>query len=73
MCNCKGWDTVYIGEAVSIEPHFCRTYGDCGHVNNTLEDVAEEIYKHYKYLSDEWKNRTHPDYKFYKYQEGNTK
>ena len=43
MCNNKGWDIVYYPEKTTIQKHFCRVYGDCGHVDNTLEEVADEI------------------------------
>lgn len=63
---------VYEGESVTVEPHFCRTYDDCGHEDNTLEDIADKIAEHYQYLADCWKNKTHPTYTYYKNQEGNT-
>ena len=44
MCNCKGWDIAfYPDDEITVEQHFCRVYGDCGHADNTLEEAAEQI------------------------------
>jgi hypothetical protein len=43
MCNCKGWDIVYFPDHISVEQHFCRLVDDCGHVDNTLEQAADEV------------------------------
>jgi hypothetical protein len=47
MCNCKGWDIAYYPDEVSVEQHFCRVYGDCGHVDNTLEEAADQVASEY--------------------------
>ena len=92
MCNCKGWDIAYFEEGITVVPHFCRVLDDCGHVNNTLEQAADEVARAYdrdydwycdaaqRYIVDHdpekldhllaqgkaWRERTHPDYVFYK-------
>ena len=43
MCNCKGWDIAYYPDEITVEQHFCRDLGDCGHVDNTLEEAADEV------------------------------
>jgi len=43
MCNCKGWDIAYYPEEITVEQHFCRLIDDCGHVDNTLEEAADEV------------------------------
>lgn len=48
MCNCKGWDVAHFPNYISIEPHSCRVYGDCGHVNNTLEEAADQVVAAYQ-------------------------
>lgn len=47
MCNGKGWDIVYFPQYVSVDQHFCRIADDCGHVDNTLEEAADEVAKAY--------------------------
>lgn len=93
MCNCKGWDISYWPEdEITVEQHFCRVLGDCGHSDNTLEEAADYVAKEYanqydwhcdarnRDISDIedtkldrlleqsrlWKNRTHPDYLYYR-------
>jgi hypothetical protein len=93
MCNCKGWDVAFFqDDEITIVQHFCRVYDDCGHVDNSLEEVAEQVAREYNIyydwycenrnrdfveISDErldwfleqsrlWKNKTHPDYLYYK-------
>lgn len=54
MCNCKGWDIAFYPEdEITVEQHFCRIYGDCGSVDNTLEDAADQVAKEYDRLY-EW-------------------
>jgi hypothetical protein len=81
MCNCKGWDIAYYEDEITVEQHFCRILGDCGHRDNTLEEAANEVAKayreraeyfkkesqYYEYLrqSAMWENRTHPSYLYY--------
>lgn len=49
MCNCKGWDVAfYPDDEITVEQHFCRVYGDCGHVDNTLEEAADQVVKEYE-------------------------
>jgi hypothetical protein len=49
MCNCKGWDIAYYpDDEITVEQHFCRVYGDCGHDDNTLEEAAEQIAAEYQ-------------------------
>ena len=44
MCNCKGWDIAYYPDhEITVEQHFCRVYGDCGHSDNTLEEAADDV------------------------------
>ena len=43
MCNCKGWDVAHYPDYISVVQHFCRVYGDCGHTDNTLESVADQV------------------------------
>jgi hypothetical protein len=43
VCNSNGYDISYGPEGYGIEPHFCRVYGDCGHVKNTVEDCVRHI------------------------------
>lgn len=92
MCNCKGWDIAYYPGEITVEQHFCRVYGDCGHSDNTLEQAADDVAASYQreydwYITvgeeydydygndhaskllqqrDAWKNKTHPDYLYYK-------
>lgn len=48
MCNCKGWDIAYWpNDVITVEQHFCRVLDDCGHVHNTLEEVALQIANEY--------------------------
>ena len=47
MCNCKGWDIAHFPEYISVEQHFCRVLDDCGHVDNSLEEAADEVAKAY--------------------------
>ena len=47
MCNCKGWDIAYYPDEITVEQHFCRVYGDCGHVDNTLEEAADKVTAEY--------------------------
>jgi hypothetical protein len=89
MCNCKGWDITISEKSISLEPHFCRIYGDCGSDDRTLEEAADDVAKEYLMWSEAfkdtdhrpnsleclhqakmWSDRTHPDYLFYKEQEG---
>lgn len=48
MCNCKGWDIAHYPEYISVEQHFCRVYGDCGHSDNTLEQAADDVAEAYQ-------------------------
>lgn len=48
MCNCKGWDLIYIDNKVSVTPHFCRVLDDCGHRNNTLDEAADCVVDTYQ-------------------------
>jgi len=49
MCNCKGWDIAfYPDDEITVEQHFCRVYGDCGHDDNTLEEAAEQVAAEYR-------------------------
>lgn len=61
MCNCKGWDIAYYHDHITVEQHFCRVYGDCGHVDNTLEEAADQVaeayvreYEWYTSMKDEY-------------------
>lgn len=48
MCNCKGWDIAFYPEdEITVEPHFCRVFDDCGHVDNTLEEAADQVASEY--------------------------
>jgi len=49
MCNCKGWDIAfYPDDEITVQQHFCRVYGDCGHDDNTLEEAAEQVAAEYQ-------------------------
>ena len=49
MCNCKGWDIAfYPDDEITVEQHFCRVYGDCGHTDNTLEEAADKVASEYE-------------------------
>jgi hypothetical protein len=51
MCNCKGWDIAYWpDDEITVEQHFCRVLDDCGHVDNTLEEAADQVASEYKRL-----------------------
>lgn len=53
MCNGKGWDIAYYpDEEITTQQHFCRLVDDCGHVDNTLEEVADQIATKYDNLYD---------------------
>lgn len=53
MCNCKGWDIAfYPDDVITVEPHFCRDLDDCGHVDNTLEEAANQVVQEYTILYD---------------------
>lgn len=48
MCNCKGWDIAFFqDDEITVVQHFCRVYGDCGHVDNTLEEAADQVASEY--------------------------
>lgn len=48
MCNCKGWDIAfYPDDEITVQQHFCRVYGDCGSVDNTLEEAADKVADEY--------------------------
>jgi hypothetical protein len=48
MCNCKGWDIAFFQDnEITVVQHFCRVYGDCGHTDNTLEEVADQVASEY--------------------------
>jgi hypothetical protein len=48
MCNCKGWDIAHFPEYISVDQHFCRIEGDCGHIDNTLEEAANAVAEAYQ-------------------------
>lgn len=53
MCNCKGWDIAfYPDDEITVEQHFCRDFGDCGHTDNTLEEAADQVASEYKRIYD---------------------
>lgn len=53
MCNCKGWNLAYWpDDEITIEQHFCRIEGDCGSVDRTLEEAADEVASEYKRIYD---------------------
>lgn len=53
MCNCKGWDIAfYPDDEITIEQHFCRELGDCGHTDNTLEEAVDQVASEYKRIYD---------------------
>lgn len=55
MCNCKGWDIAYYPDGeITLEQHFCRLLDDCGHVDNTLEEAADEVASSYNALYDQY-------------------
>lgn len=43
MCNGLGWDIAFYDDHISVEQHFCRVFGDCGHSDNTLEEAADLV------------------------------
>lgn len=48
MCNCKGWDIAYYPDGeITVEQHFCRVLDDCGHVDNMLEQAADQVAAEY--------------------------
>lgn len=60
MCNCKGWDIAYYPDEITVEQHFCRIYGDCGHSDNSLEEAADAVARAYGELHDlhcDWRAR----------------
>ena len=68
----QSYDVVYRSDRVTIEPHFCREWDESGGCYGTnpdhgmsLEDACNEVADHYQRLADEWRNRTHPDVKYY--------
>lgn len=53
MCNCKGWDIAfYRNDEITVQEHFCRILDDCGHIDNTLEEAADEVSSEYDKLHD---------------------
>jgi hypothetical protein len=53
MCNCKGWDIAfYPNDEITVQEHFCRILDDCGHVDNTLEEAADQVASEYDKLHD---------------------
>lgn len=49
MCNCKGWDIAfYPDDEITVQQHFCRVYDDCGHIDNTLEEAADQVAAEYQ-------------------------
>lgn len=62
MCNCKGWDIVFWpDDKITVEQHFCRVLDDCGHVDNTLEEAADQVADEYKHIFD-WYSESPGDY-----------
>ena len=48
MCNCKGWGIAFFQDAeITVVQHFCRVFDDCGHVDNTLEEAADQVASEY--------------------------
>ena len=65
MCNCKGWDIAYYPDEITVQQHFCRVLGDCGHVDNTLEDAADEVVKAYENEYSHMQSlANHPEYSY---------
>lgn len=52
MCNGLGWDIAFYDDHISVEQHFCREYGDCGHSDNTLEEAADDVAAAYQHHYD---------------------
>lgn len=53
MCNCKGWDIAFWpDDEITVEQHFCRVLDDCGHVDNTLEEAADQVAVEYDKIYD---------------------
>ena len=53
MCNGKGWDIAfYPDDVITVDQHFCRLLDDCGHTDNTIEQVADYIASEYDKLYD---------------------
>ena len=66
MCNMKGWDIIYgPDDTITIEPHFCRTYDDCGSVDRLIQDAAKECAEFHDRLATMWRNGTHPTLQYY--------
>lgn len=62
MCNCKGWDIAFWpDDEITVEQHFCRELDDCGHVDNTLEEAADQVADEYKRIF-EWYVKNPGDY-----------
>lgn len=56
MCNGKGWDIAFWpDDEITVEQHFCRVLGDCRHVDNTLEEAADQVADEYRRIRDWYK------------------
>ena len=69
MCTGKGWDVAYYGDHVGIEQHFCRTYGDCGHSDNSIESAAEMCAQWHDEQARLWRSGQHSTMLHYKGEE----
>ena len=62
MCNCKGWDIAFWpDDEITVEQHFCRLLDDCGHVDNTLEEAADQVADEYKRIFDYYMKEARAD------------
>ena len=51
MCTMEGFDVRYGEKGVTIAPHFCRVYGDCGG-SFDFETAKKEVVDFYRRLAD---------------------
>ena len=65
MCDMTGFSVVYSQDKVSIEPHFCRAYDECGG-GMDLSDACKIVADYYQSVADQWRAETHPDVLYYK-------
>jgi len=72
------FDVAYRPEGVTIEPHFCRSWdeeGGCYGTNPnhgfTAADACDEVAEHYERLAKMWRDRTHPDIRYYAEEQSN--
>ena len=66
MCRAGDyWDVIYgPKDEATIEPHFCRVYGDCG-ACQTFDQACDAVAEFYETIAKQWRDRTHHTIQWY--------